>query len=351
MIRKLVVALAALGTLIMSDASTRTAAADDGPKPFEIKLGTLAPRDSAWGGVFRAWAKAVKEESNGKVELTWFFNAQQGDEKEMIGKSRSKQIAGGAFTATGLAEIYPSVIALQMPGLFDTWAQLDKVRNDTRQKFDAEIDKGGFKILGWGDVGIGHIMYRPDNGKGDPVKPEIRTPDNLKAYNTFYIGGDAIGLKFLEKVGIAAPKPLSVPLILPSISGREKSSIDIITAPAIAAEQLQWAPQLTNVLDMPVGFGIGALVINKDIFNDLPQEAKDALLKTGKNAGELLSGRIRGIDDEAWKRALKDKKVVTPTADEKAQWQAKFKQVRDALKADGKINADVWDLVVKAAGK
>lgn len=350
-LRTLVVAMGALSALVMSDAATKTAHADEGKKPIEIKLGTLAPRDSAWGSVFRAWAKAVKEESGGAVELTWFFNAQQGDEKEMIGKARSKQITGGAFTATGLSEIYPSVIALQMPGLFDNWAQLDKVRNETRPKFDKAIEDAGFKILGWGDVGIGHIMYRPDNGKGDPVKPDIRVPDNLKSYNTFYIAGDAIGSKFLEKVGITTPKALSVPAILPSISGREKGSIDVITSPAIAAEQLQWAPQLTHVVDMPVGFGIGGLVMNKEVFNSLPPEAKAALEKTGKNTGELLTNRIRGIDNEAWGRALKDKKVITPTADEKAKWQEKFKEVRNSLKSDGKVNADIWDAVVKAAGK
>jgi len=120
MIRKFVVALATLGVLGAMGGASGVARADDKPekKAIEIKLGTLAPKDSAWGGVFRAWAKAVKEESGGTVELTWFFNAQQGDEVEMIGKARSKQIAGGAFTATGLSAIYPSVIALQMPGLF-----------------------------------------------------------------------------------------------------------------------------------------------------------------------------------------------------------------------------------------
>ena len=353
MMRKFVLAVAALGAMLAVSGHESTARADEAKKPIEIKLGTLAPRDSAWGGVFRAWAKAVKEESNGAVELTWFFNAQQGDETEMIGKSRSKQMAGGAFTATGLSAIFPSVIALQMPGLFENWEQLDKVRNDpdTRAKLEKGIEDGGFKMLGWGDVGIGHIMFRPDNGKGDPVKPDIRTPENLKAYNTFYISGDAIGSTFLQKVGVAAPKALSVPAILPGISNREKGAIDVITAPAIAAEQLQWAPQVTHVLDMPLGFGIGGLVMNKDIFNGLPPEAKAALMKTGKNAGELLTGRIRGIDKEAWARALKDKKVVTPTDAEKAQWQGKFKETRDKLKADGKVDAGIWDTVVKAAGK
>jgi TRAP-type transport system periplasmic protein len=353
MMRKFLLAVAALGTMVAISSHESSARADEPKKPIEIKLGTLAPRDSAWGGVFRAWAKAVKEESNGSIELTWFFNAQQGAEDEMIGKSRSKQMAGGAFTATGLSAIYPSVIAMQMPGLFDNWEQLDKVRNDpdTKAKLEKGIEDGGFKILGWGDVGIGHIMFRPDNGKGEPAKPEIRTPEQLKAYTTFYIAGDAIGSTFLNKVGIQAPKSMSVPAILPGLSNREKGALDVITTPAIAAEQLQWAPQLTHVVDMPVGFGIGALVMNKDIFNGLPEDGKKALLKTGKNAGDLLTGRIRGMDNDAWARALKDKKVVKPTDAEKAQWQAKFKETRDQLKADGKVNADLWNTVVKAAGK
>ncbi|CAN5828168.1 hypothetical protein BH11MYX4_BH11MYX4_28400 [soil metagenome] len=353
MMRKFLMAVAALGAMVAVSSHESSARADEPKKPIEIKLGTLAPRDSAWGGVFRAWAKAVKEESNGTVELTWFFNAQQGAEDEMIGKSRSKQMAGGAFTATGLSAIYPSVVAMQMPGLFENWEQLDKVRNDpdTRAKLEKGIEDGGFKILGWGDVGIGHIMFRPDNGKGEPVKPDIHAPEHLKAYTPFYISGDAIGATFLNKVGIQAPKALSVPAILPGLSNREKGAIDVITAPAIAAEQLQWAPQLTHVLDMPVGFGIGGLVMNKDIFNGLPEDAKKALLKTGKNAGDLLTGRIRGMDQEAWARALKDKKVIKPTDAERAQWQAKFKETRDQLKADGKVNADIWNTVVKAAGK
>jgi len=44
-----------------------------------------------------------------------------------------------------------------------------------------------------------------------------------------------------------------------------------------SVEELQWAPQVTHVLDMPVGFGIGGLVINKEIFAGLPPEAKAAL--------------------------------------------------------------------------
>src|SRR5438445_13549837 len=56
MVRKLLLVFAiALGLL-----GVTSAASAEG----EVKLGTLAPADSAWGKVFKAWAKAVDEESS-----------------------------------------------------------------------------------------------------------------------------------------------------------------------------------------------------------------------------------------------------------------------------------------------
>src|SRR3954466_734724 len=170
MLRRLLVVFAiALATLGL----TSRASAEE-----EVKLGTLAPADSAWGKVFKAWAKAVDEESSGGLKLTWYFNGTQGDEVAMVGKMRSKQIDGGAFTATGLSQIYPHIIALQMPGLFPTWAKLDTVREKTRAKFEKAFEDQGFHLLGTGDVGIAHLMSR-----GAPV----RTPDDLKKMHPFYI--------------------------------------------------------------------------------------------------------------------------------------------------------------------
>ena len=124
MVRRLVVLIAAFA-ITFGIAKTARAEAQ------EVKLATIAPADSAWGKVFKAWSKAVEEESNGALKLTWYFNGTQGDEIAAVGKMRSKQIDGGAFTATGLSQIYPHIIALQMPGLFPNWAKLDSVRDKT----------------------------------------------------------------------------------------------------------------------------------------------------------------------------------------------------------------------------
>ena len=306
----------------------------------EIKLGTLAPKDSAWGKVFGAWSKAVDEESSGAVKLTWFFNGSKGDEVAMVGKMRSKELDGAAITATGLAQIWPHIGALQMPGLFPTWAKLDAVREKVSPKFDKEFASQGFVILGKGDVGMAHLMSRDI---------EIRTPEDLKKSHPFYISGDPIGQKFLETVGVPSPKALTVPAILPAVSARGEGSIDCINSPSIAAEQLGWAPHMTHINTMVSGIGIGALVIYKETFDALPADAKAVLERTGKNTGRLLTDRIRKIDEDAFNRLKSSKKVVEMNDAEKAAWDGVFGKVRGALKAEGKIRADVYDEVQAAA--
>jgi TRAP-type transport system periplasmic protein len=335
MVRRLVVTMIAAFAIVFA-LGERDARAE----AQEVKLATIAPADSAWGKVFKAWSKAVEEESNGALKLTWYFNGTQGDEIAAVGKMRSKQIDGGAFTATGLSQIYPHIIALQMPGLFPNWAKLDSVREKTKGKFEAAFAGQGFVILGTGDVGIAHLMSR-----GKPV----RMPDDLKSMHPFYLSGDAIGQKFLETVGVPSPKALSVPAILPALSSRTEGSVDCINTPAIAAEQLQWAAHVDHVNTMASGIGIGALIMNKERYDGLPADAKAVMERTGKNTGKLLTERIRGIDDKAFERLKGSKTVVELKDNEKAAWNEVFKKVRNALKAEGKVKADIFDEVTAAA--
>jgi TRAP-type C4-dicarboxylate transport system substrate-binding protein len=347
MIRKLLVLIAVLAVTL---GATRTASADE-----EIKLGTLAPADSAWGKVFKAWGKAVHDE-NSAVKLTWYFNGTQGDEIAMVRKVKSGQIDGGAFTATGLSQIYPSVIALQLPGLFPNWAKLDAVRAklyltsaaynaaapaaQQASIFTKAFADAGFVTLGTGDVGIAHFMSRGH---------AVRVPDDLKSLHPFSIDGDAIGEKFFETIGIAGAPKLGVPAILPALSSRSDGAIDVINSPCIAAEQLQWAAQVDNINTMASGIGIGALVMSKARYDALPADVKALIDRTGQNAGGLLTQRIRGIDESAFNRLKGSKNVTTPSAADQQVWDGVFKKVREKLKSEGKVDGNVYGKVEAAA--
>ncbi len=329
MLRKLMMLLAAL-TVVMASQAAR---ADEGTV---LKIGTLAPAESPWGQVFKIWTKGLNERTNGALQLQFFWNGQQGDEGAMVGKMRTGQLDGAAITATGLSMIYKHVLVLQLPGLFRDWGKLDRARDALKPGFDAEFEKVGFKILGWGDVGMAHMMTRGF---------EVRTPADLKHKNCFYIAGDPIESVFYQVVGDVSPKQVSVPEIL---TGLTAGTINVVNAPALAAEQLQWASRLDHINTQASGAGIGALVFTSAKIKSLPADAQKALLETGKVAGDALTGRIRREDDAAFARLKGRMASYEPNSAETAQWADIFTQTRARLRGTT-IDPKVFDDAVKYA--
>ena len=325
--RKAVVSLLAVLALV-GFATTEARAAET------IKIGTLAPKSSPWGKVFEVWVKAVSEKSGGKLELQFFYNGQQGDEDAMVGKIKSGQLDGAAVTGVGLSKVYKPILALQMPGLFTTWAKLDKARDAMKAEFEKGAKDAGFTIAGWGDVGLARTM-----SKGFAVK----APDDLKGKKPYYIRADAIQPAVYSVIGGVSGVPLNVPEVLPNLN---TGAINVVTSPCLAAEQLQWAGKLDNLNDSPVATAIGALIFSQKRVDALPADLRTILTDTGKVAATALTTKIRSEDDAAFGR-LKGKMTVSTSSEaDKTKWAAVFKQTRQKL-AQGTFSSD---LVTKLEG-
>lgn len=312
-VRAVALLLGAL-TLLAGAGGAREASAGE-----VIKIGTLAPKASPWGQVFSVWEKAVKEKSNGAVELQFFYNGQQGDEAAMIGKMKSGQLDGAAVTAVGLSKVHKQIVALQMPGLFTSWGKLDAARDAMKADFEKGVADAGFRILGWGDVGLARVM-----SKGFAV----RTPDDLKGKKP-YMWRDDIILPFLfQAIGGITPVPLNVPEVLPNLN---TGAINVLTAPALAAEQLQWASKLDHMVSNVAGSAIGAVLMSSKRLDALPGDLRTMITDTGKVAATALTARIRKEDDAAFGRLKGKMKVIDLTADEQSKWNGLFAQVRQRL--------------------
>jgi TRAP-type C4-dicarboxylate transport system substrate-binding protein len=321
--------LLSLLTLALSAVIPRTAQASD-----TLSIGTLLPAQSPWGQVFRVWARAVSERTSGALSLQFFWNGQQGDEGALVGKMRTGQLDGAALTATGLAMIYRDVLVLQLPGLFRTWDKLDAARSAMRGGFDAEFEKQGFTVLGWGDVGMAHLMT-----KGF----EVHTPADLKHKDCFFLPGDPIAPVFYSVVGDVTPRQVGVTEILPGLTS---NTINVVNAPALAAEQLQWAPRLDHIgLDVS-GIGIGALVFASAKLRGLPADAAAALVETGKVAGAALSLRIRREDAAAFDRLKARMTAYDINAHDQAEWAKVFTETDQRLRGTT-FDAAVFDAAVR----
>jgi TRAP-type C4-dicarboxylate transport system substrate-binding protein len=291
-----------------------------------LRMATLAPKESPWGKVFRAWSGAVRHKTHGTVEATWLWNGVGGPERSVVAKIRGGELAGGALTAAGLASAYKPIIALQMPGAFDTWAELDKARAALRPEFDAELSSAGFEVVGWGDVGRARIF-----SKGF----EVRMPADLRGHAPVMGIDDSIAPKVLAVIGHVTGRPADVNEILPML---ENGSIDVVTAPALAVEQLQWAAYLDHMNTGVAAFGIGATVLSQGALASLTADEREIVLDTGRRASQVLEQQIRNEDDSSFARLKRKMTVHEPTDAERAAWHDVWKKacvrVKEALPGD-----------------
>jgi TRAP-type C4-dicarboxylate transport system substrate-binding protein len=299
-----------------------------------LKMATLAPPRSPWGKVFKTWSKAVDQKTNSEVSVEWLWNGTGGPESAVVGKIKTGQLSGAAITAVGLFSIDKRFIALQMPGTFNSWSELDKAREALAGDVlgDEELKKR-FHVAGFGDVGIGRVM-----SKGFVVA----VPNDLKGKHPGMISEDVIAPKVYEAIGGVNGVPSPVTGFLPKLNS---GAIDVMNTPSLAAEQLQWASRLDHINTAQTYFGIGAVVMSQKALEGLTEDQREILKTTGKQAAEALTRKIRAADDAAFGRLKKKMTVHEATDAEKAEWKAVFKKACQSLKSSipgdalGKVGA------------
>ena len=321
MFRKLSAALVAASVLTAGAAS----AGDNHPgKPDKscegiahcIHFATLAPSQSPWGIWFSRWKEAAEKKAGKDLRVVWHWNGVEGPEPSVVGKIKSGQLSGAAVTAVGLAQIYGPINALQMPGMFKSWADLDKARDMLRPEFDEKLKAAGFYVSGWGDVGRARTM-----SKGFFVK----SPADLAGRAPGFLEGDKIAPKVWEtinghlsglKLSAVTPKSTQVIEILGQLNS---GNINVLTTPALAAEQLQWTSRLDHINTEVVSYGVGAMVISQAKLDTMPEDLRNMMQDLGRKTSEHLAKEIRQQDDKAFDRAKKTmgENAYTPTAAEK----------------------------------
>ncbi len=325
--RSKIIVAALLGAAVTATFATEASAKSS------LRVATLAPKNSAWGKVFKIWEKAVRKKTDDKLKLKIYYNGVQGDEGSMVGKMKTGQLDGAALTSVGLSNIYQNVLVMGLPGISDSWSNLEKVRKAIEPEIERGFEAKGFTILSWGDVGLVRQM-----SKGFAV----RRPSDLKGKRPAVYPNEPLGPKVYSLVGSVVPVPTGVMEILPKLRA---SQINIINAPALAAEQLQWVPYLDHVSSQVTSTAIGATLFRKKALAGIPADLKEHFDKINKKMDKRNTGRIKKLDDEAYGRIKRKMKVVDISKSDRDEWE---KLLRKAVK---QLSRGVYDrkLVEKAA--
>ncbi len=306
-----------------------------------LKFATLAPDGTTWVNLLQEWADTVQAASNGRLVFRIYPGGVQGDEPDVLKKMRFRQLQGGAFTGYGIGHIYSPARVLEMPFLFENLDEIDSVRARLMPDIEQGFRDNGYELVGWMEVG--HIYLFSTH--------PIANLEDLKQRRIWYWQGDPLGKAFFDASGLA-PVPLSIIDVYTSLS---TGMIDTVYAPPLGALALQWSSKTGYITNVPMANGIGALVVSREFFQNLPQDLQQLLKTTGAETAaklvratrsdnleamtvlqqqglqlvegetDLTGEEIRRISDTATGKLMEDNYIPASTVERVRQWLAELR--------------------------
>ncbi len=269
-----------------------------------IKLGTIATEYSVWGQVLKQMNAELVKQSNGKLEIRFYFGR---DEQDLVALLKNKQCDAVSLTAVGLGQILPAIAALGMPMLFSKYAEWDYVKEDLTGEFVKRFDLTGHTFLGWADLGFVYLFS----------KERLKTQSDLQKSKVWAWTLDPVAKAFVQAAG-REPILLPIESVLTSLINND---VQTVYAPPLACIAYQWHNQVKYMTDLRLVVGIGATIMDKVRFDGLKNEHKSLLQELTKKYHKQLVKRIRESNEESL-RVLQERglQVVSVPHIEEKKW-------------------------------
>ena len=289
-----------------------------------IKIATLAPDGTAWMREMRAGAAAIKQATSDRVEIKYYPGGVMGDEPTVLRKIRIGQLQGGAFTGGELSAVEKDAQIYSLPFLFKTLDEVDKVRAQLDPLLKRSFDKDGFDVAGISGGGFAYLMSVND----------IKTKDDLKAAKVWVPQGDRIAEAGFRAGGVT---PISLPLA-DVYTSLQTGLIDTVANTPAGAIAFQWHTKVRHMVDLPITYVVGILVIDKKVFDTI-SPADQQIINDDLGAAFARLEKINRDDNAQARIALQKQgvQIFTPNAAETASWDAVGAAARKQLLADNEI--------------
>ena len=276
-------------------------------KKIVVKMATLAPEGTEWHGLLVELGQQWKVVTDGDVRLRIYPGGVVGDERDMIRKMRIGQIHGAAISNEGMTEINPYFTTFYMPMMYQSYDEVDFVRDRLSNELLNKTEENGFKILTMVDVGWAYWFS---------TEP-IYTPDDLKNNKIFIWAGDYKSAQLYEKHGYQ-PVPLAMTDVLSGLQTGLITSLGFNPLYALAQQLFGIAD---NMLDMKWGNLTAAIIIDLKTWNKIKPEYQESMLSVAKSIGDGFQQKNRYDSDKSVEVMKKyGLKVNTPTPEQVKIW-------------------------------
>ena len=216
----------------------------------KLKLATLVPKGTSWAKTLKEMSDEIKKATDGKVKFQIYYGGVQGDEPDVLRKTRVGQLHGGIFTGKTLGDISSDVRAVELPfNFYHDEKKAMKVLKDNSPYFNQKLQDNGFVNLGFYGIGKVYVVSTK----------KIQNIEQMKGTKMWAWEGDKVIQAMMDSLGL-----VSVPLALPDVmSSLSTGMVESAYAPPLAILALQWQSKVKYLIDFPTAYTIGALLVTE----------------------------------------------------------------------------------------
>jgi TRAP-type C4-dicarboxylate transport system substrate-binding protein len=296
-----------------------------------IKLATVVPEGSIWDKNLKQMAEEWKQATGGRVTLTIFGGASQGDEATVLRKMRLDALQAASFTAIGLGSIDAAFNVFDVPFFFESYDELNDVTAKLTPTIAKRLDAKGFVLLNWGHGGWTQLF----------TKRPVRTLADLKTIKLYTSAGNDRMVQWFKANGFQ-PRAMAMTDIM---TGLTTGMIEGLPTPALAAQLFQWYRQTPYMLDIGLAPVVGASIITKKAWNAIPAADRPKLLESAAGVEKRLQADVPKQDQAAVAALMKSGLTVTKANG--AEWRTEADALAKTMRGE-MVPPDIFDLATKA---
>jgi TRAP-type C4-dicarboxylate transport system substrate-binding protein len=303
-------------------------------EPIKLKIAAAVPEGSPWAEVLRLYEKKIEKATKQRIDVEIDFHG-TGTEADIATLVTRGQLDGLLTSGGGLRGVIPELKAIEMPFLFRSTAEADRVLDKV---LTAPVEKlfttnglvfGFWNENGFQQLGTRFPVAKPGDFDGKAISA-TENPVNVELWRTF----------------AAKPTPVEYTEVLPKL---ERGELDGFDQTLVFAVAMDWHKGVKHVTLTSHIYQPALVAYNKKWFDALPADLQKLLIAEGRKLAPQARAMVRGIEPKAMK-ALKDAgvKVRRLSAGERAKFEAEMKATRttfqktyspDAVKLLEKIDA------------
>ena len=272
-----------------------------------LKFASLAPKDTLWDKALQRIGAEWQRLSGGDIEVTVFPGGVAGDETDMLRKMRTGQLDAAAISAIGLATVYPGVLALGMPFLFENEEEVAHATERLRPLIEEEFERRGFKMLMWTAAGWVHFFTRePTLTPSDLQRQKLNVPD-----------ADPGVVAAWQAAGFRIAEVPATELML----GLQTGLVDAVLNTPLIVAPMQWFGVATHMNALEIAPFYGAMLISTRTWRRFPEELRAQFLEVVQEIGTEATAEV--LEAERIAVELMRRFGLTihqPTAEQAAEW-------------------------------